>query len=774
MQISQIHLDEVKKLVEFCSQKGINCDNPQCSGLMKSIMKYPDIVYCILSIIKDAESPVIRCTCNVLLLHAYLFYAENFSLLLILAKMISKFNTVMMSRNSSTVSIMGVLNTISLLVKEQYYFFFSSSLRSSYVEFQKSLSHLLRHEDKNIRFATIHLIDNMVRREPNSEIIIKETLVLTNDIEPSNRALVCQVLDYIVRKHSHIVAPIIPDIIPKILPLVEDRCESVVIRACNLWGSIFLQFKNDITDQLLTDFIQLLLPLTPLNDCDIITLENPQSLNKLEEFFPLTARKAIGITFNNMVTVFGTSLMSKLFLSIEDYLKSKDWKNQESGIFLFGCIIEEGLTEPTQPIKNQLKTILQECLNHLNSSPIIQYSILWSMSRLGKHITSLLSEDQFRQFVNSLSINLVVYWDNSFKPTTHLFFSNLRSWLNIFVNNITQPMFLGSKSIDNFISIIDAAPDVISENLNCLKQFMESCSKFLYYYLDDPEIVSFSISNMAYALSKFGKIAKHMTGPLSQFGIALLNDISNKGDELVVKYLPSIYLLLLATVHLNPSLASNVFTSITTTFLFSLKIYTRVMFDSLFPLLNEFSFTIPDKIKPHINYILENIRDALLYSPIDDCEEVLFCFVCLHSTFKEVMIPFHKQMIDPINCKLNERIESKHHKLRKNMLLFIGTIALDSPDLVAVIISDVCKYLLQFGLDLGQFKASENVLIGLSQSIILNPEVSEEALKIILQIYDPQFHQCDELKQTSTLLIEKLKEIKKDSPIMREFLSKKH
>ncbi|KAL7720885.1 HEAT repeat domain containing protein [Entamoeba marina] len=763
MNINQDHLNLVLQFLQQSTSMKTNEDNIRVMEMYNQIIQYSDYVPCLLHVISNPNySPFKAISCiflrqsisqassidPVLLTNTLLpllfdhevrpTAANAISTTFGLANsnfqknLLTQLNNIMTTTDQLS-HLEGALTVISMILDDHCRFLLSQEFQMSFNDIFSTIYALLQHQHHNIRYLSVQCINSIILTLPDLPNLIQTILPLTNDPQAPIRALVSQILLHMVNCSPDIVSPFIKDIIKQMLQLINDPFESVKLQACNL--------------------IKLLLPHTLITDDEIATFSDDSIYDSLEGDSSLTLRKAVGMTLDEMAMNFGTDFLLLFYPYVLQLLKSNEWKHQEAAVFIFGCVVAKGWTELNANTIQQSQLILRSIISLLDTNPFLQHSILWGIFRVGENVDKLLPENELFQFVN-----IIVQLTNS--PNSRVKYQSfillgqfidydypflqqyLPSLLQLHVQNIKEPSFVGAKVIENISAFADVQPSLFNGNLQLLQQLIPTFLKFASNYPNLPTILDTAIYNISYILPRFGECAAPITQPIAAFAIQTL---SNAEGDLMIQ--SSCILLLSSIISVNPPLTQTIYSEVQTQFPKFLRYLKSEMITASYGLL----------VKENLTPIMENLLFVLQYGSLESCSNVFWSLGIILCKFLNDMKPVYNQIVDRIASELKTSVEKYSVHIRRNMLTCLGRIAYAQPELLQQCIGAVCFQLLKHVNELGDSESTTTVLFGLSKAICLNPQACEQALPVIVKIYDPNSQSFDILKEVCVSVIQLLK-----------------
>ncbi|EKE42664.1 hypothetical protein ENUP19_0012G0019 [Entamoeba nuttalli] len=659
-------------------------------------------------------------------------------------------------------SIQGSLATLYMILEDDIGIGTRKELEQILPLIYQAIMNKLNHPNDEIRESAMEALAVSVFNLYDSDTFIPTVIQRYNDSSAKVRLILCQIITSITNAFPDVLKKFISQVIHVLVALTNDPNESVRIHACGVWGELCSVYCNEIK-QVLPSLLQLLLPHTVLTDREIGDIGN-EADDCLDGDGAMTERKQIGVSLDQMSICYGNELIGLLLPFLSEQLKSTEWKYKEAAIFVFGCIICKGWNPNNQQFNQQVKTVFIQILDKMDNSPLIQYVIMWVIQRVGSNIGFILTLDEINKVYEgvihlikegvprvkyqSLSV-LSVFLDLElpFIQQQHA------TILNLMLEHIEPPVFVGGRVIDLISQLVDVAPELFELNSVLLKRVISQYIQYASAFPNSPQLMESVVYNLSYILPRFGDVGIPVTVSMKDFAINLLN--ASEGD---LEMQSSCLLLLSSCLAVNPTLSEKILQMVAP----SLPKYLHYLKDCMtiasYGLLGDLITYSTNEIKPIMGNVMNSLLFVLENGHPSILSNVLWSLGIIIQRYTNDMQSYFNSIYQRLLYLLQNNLSDFKLNTKRNMLICFARIGEELPDLVAPIIGNICSQLLSSVNGLSDNEALCTVILGVGRLICYNPKVCESSLNVILQIFQHSFVKYEALYEMCDAVIMTLKQ----------------
>lgn len=675
------HLNEILQLLQATLKIQTSEQNQIILNKYEQVQQYPDYVDCLLHVLSFSEYSMFHPLTCVLIRRSmggvnvdYMRIFQCVSPLLVTpsarssaANVISccfmhlkdqeRFQVLqtllgVINNSSDKLCVEGALLSLEMILDDHSPIFFRPALSSLLKEIGQSLIHHMSNPVDSIRSIAVDATNAVINYVTEMEGLLEAILQRWNDPLAVIRTVYCQMIITMAMSMPDVLKKYIQAIISSMMQLMNDQNENVRQYACGIWGTFSGVYPKDLMP-LVNQLLQLLIPHTVLTPELIDELNNESIEDSLDGDGSMNERKQAGISLEEMAMTYGNDFLGVLLPFITEQIQSSDWKAVEASTYIFGCIIEKGITQKTPELMNVVRALIERIISQLGGTPMIQYITLWALFRIGDLLVTVLSDAQMEQLFTvviqlSTSANARIQYE-ALQLLSSLLDYDIKSLekhsatvLQLVIANVKSPVFVGVRCMEMVSQMAELFPGLFTNN-DLLRKLIAVFVNFAHQYERNPTVMESCVYNLSFILPRFSTVDPAISTSLKTFALTIFQ---NSEDDYQMQ--SSCLFLLSACIAVNPMLAVDILSALAPQLPSILRVLKDVMITSAYCLFGDFIQNMPAAVKPLLPQVLPSVLFLLETAKTSTLGNVYWCLGLLLQHCPSEMAPYFSQLASHI------------------------------------------------------------------------------------------------------------------------------
>ena len=526
-----------------------------------------------------------------------------------------------------------------------------------------------------------------------------------------------------------------------LIKLLNDNNSQNRMLTYSVWGTMCEVMTTQMKPYLQT-ILPIILPRIQYTQ-SIINDRNEECCDLIDGDGSENERTSIAKTLEIMALCYSNDFIQLLLPLIDNLISSnqQNWTSIESGIFIFGCIMNEGWNPTDHNLCNAICTIFRKIMPLISfANPFVQETVVWTLSRTIDYYEILYKPEDLQQLyaicLQILVKSTPIMKYNALKILCCLVEANIPSiishsqeLLQVVLNHFEDPSFIGMKIMELITIIADFAEELFHENQQLLAECFMKFLSYAHRHAQTPNVMETSLFQLSYILPRFGNIAKNICGDLTKMMIQIFPTC---GDDL--QFTSTCLFMFDTIINIDPQYALPIFQALSPHMSLYLKQMHQEMTKASYSLLGDLILLIPNEISQFIPQYMESIFFLMEFGFMDYSGNIYWCLMQMMKQYKQNMSVFSERIVKTIITKI-QKTEKIKANIQVSMFIVLMQNIEMNPQIAFPYVGFICTKLLpRYMPDVVNISLFNPVLLG--ELICSNVQQCEQGITNILSFFN--------------------------------------